>query len=281
MSDRTSTRGNQGDTYIHNYIFGDKISSKHTDTIRIGFQNFNGLTGRINDPVDDSLRSWITSQEFDVFGISEINLYWPKVNPSLQFHKCLTRWWAPGQTRGIFAYNSTEKRKKRSIRQYGGTAQICRHEAVIREQKRGADPRGLGRWVWQEFRGKKGKSLVVITAYRPNASTGPFTVHSQQVEYYNEIKMSCNPRQQMLDDLQLAIVQWKEEGHQIVLQMDCNEDVRSTAFQRFLQTTGLRDSILHRHGTNAPATYIDGSNPIDGIFVTPAIEISIRRVLQF
>ena len=165
-SQSSSIRGHhRGTIHTNNYIFGDKLGKKQRSNIRIGFQNFNGLTGKHNDPVDDSLREWITSKEFDVFGISEVNLYWPRVNRQLQFHERLTRWWAPGQTRGLFAYNKNESRKKRSIRQYGGTAQVCRHEACLREQNRGEDPRGLGRWVWQEFRGKNHKSLVVITAY--------------------------------------------------------------------------------------------------------------------
>ena len=109
--------------------------------------------GKENNPVNASIRNWVTDNNFDGFGISKLNLYWPKVHRKLQFHERLTKWWAPGQTRGIFSYNQNEQRKQRSIRQYGGTAQVCRHEAVLREQDRGKYFRGLGRWVWQLFRG--------------------------------------------------------------------------------------------------------------------------------
>ena len=60
---------------------------KGEHTFRIGFQNFNGLTGKENNPVDSSLRNWITDNSFDVFGLSEVNLYWPKVRKQLQFHE--------------------------------------------------------------------------------------------------------------------------------------------------------------------------------------------------
>ena len=43
---------------------------------------------------------------------------------------------------------------------------------------RGEDPRGLGRWVWQLYRGINNRRLRVVTAYRPNQSTGPFTVYA-------------------------------------------------------------------------------------------------------
>ena len=35
----------------------------------------------------------------------------------------------------------------------------------------------------------------------------------------------------------------------------------------------MQEVILDRHGTNAPATYIEGSLPIDGIFATAAVNI--------
>ena len=60
---------------------------KGEHTFQIGFQNFNGLTGKENDPVDSSLQNWITDNSFDVFGLSEVNLYWPKVHKQLQFHE--------------------------------------------------------------------------------------------------------------------------------------------------------------------------------------------------
>ena len=55
--------------------------------------------------------------------------------------------------------------------------------------------------------------------------------------------------------------------------MDCNEDVRSPMLKKFLLEVGMQEVILDRHGTNAPATYIEGSLPIDGIFATAAVNI--------
>ena len=129
---------------VQDLHFGDYIFEKGDNTIRIGFQNFNGLTGKDNDPVDLSIRNWVTENRFDVFGILEVNLYWPRVKKHLQFQERISKWWNPGQYRAIFAYNKTEKRMQRSIRQYGGTAQISKGDAAIRECARGEDKRGLG-----------------------------------------------------------------------------------------------------------------------------------------
>ena len=81
----------------------------------------------------------MTENRFDVFGILEVNLYWPRVKKHLQFQERISKWWNPGQYRAIFAYNKTEKRMQQSIRQYGGTAQISKEDAAIRECERGED----------------------------------------------------------------------------------------------------------------------------------------------
>ena len=73
---------NAGD---HHEIHGDFLSLKGEDLLRLGFQNFNGLTEKKNDPVDQSLWQWVTEQQFDVWGISEVNLWWPRMQQSLQF----------------------------------------------------------------------------------------------------------------------------------------------------------------------------------------------------
>ena len=57
------------------------------------------------------------------------------------------------------------KRLQRSIRQYGGTAQMSKGDAVTRECAQGNDKRGLGRWVWQLYRGINNKQVQVVTAY--------------------------------------------------------------------------------------------------------------------
>ena len=70
-------------------------------------------------------------------------MYWPLVRRDLQFHERLHQWWQPGVCRAKHAYNRTEKRLKRLIRQYGGTAQLSLGSAMVRECEQGEDFRGL------------------------------------------------------------------------------------------------------------------------------------------
>jgi hypothetical protein len=72
---------------------------------------------------------------------------------------------------------------------------------------------------------------------------------------------------------------WITHGDQIILMMDANEDIR--LYQQAFQVIGLREALLHRHGQMAPATFNGGSDPIDGIFVSPSIDILLGGYFEF
>lgn len=112
--------------------WGDRIGQKQPDTLRIALQNFNGLSGRTNDPADESLPRWVNQAEIDIFGISEVNLWWPQVRKELQFDERVAEWWNPRETRALCAYNKHDPRTfiKKKTTQYGGTGQISRHDAA-------------------------------------------------------------------------------------------------------------------------------------------------------
>ena len=97
-------------------IYGERMCNKEDKTMRIGFQNFNGLSSKENDPVDDSLQLWINEKEFDIFGVSEINLYWPLVNRNLQFRERMNKWWQQGHYRAVMDFNRVEKRVRMRVR---------------------------------------------------------------------------------------------------------------------------------------------------------------------
>lgn len=61
-----------------------------------------------------------------------------------------------------------------------------------------------------------------------------------------------------------------EQGDQIVLGLDLNEDIMQAAFSSRLSSLGLVEILSHSHGI-PPATYSRGSTPIDGIYVSPGL----------
>ena len=169
-------------------------------------------------------------------------------------------------------------------KQWGGTAQISREAAALREIGRGRDPSGLGRWVWQLYRGKHNRRLRVVTAYRPcdkKGGPGLYTTFRQHRDYFNKKgEGNKDPRRQILIDLAKDVSQWHADGEQVVVYMDCNEDVRSQNIKQWADLCGLREVITEAHGeSEAPSTCKKHkrkkhgkSKPIDGLFASWAIE---------
>ena len=86
----------------------------------------------------------------------------------------------------------------------------------------------------------------------------------------------------MMVDLAKAINKWRRKREQVILMMDCNEDVRSERMKKFLDEVGMKDVIIDKHGEEkAPGTHIKGRVPIDGIFTTCAINIKSRGYTRF
>jgi hypothetical protein len=87
---RCQRRGKRKTVTSENWkSWGDIISGKGANTLWIGLQNFGGFTTKFDNPVDDSFQYWITTELFDIYGVPEVGLYWPKVPAKLQLREQL------------------------------------------------------------------------------------------------------------------------------------------------------------------------------------------------
>jgi hypothetical protein len=144
-------------------VYGDVLSMKGEDIFRLGAQNFGGMASKSKSLEDESLRLWLVDNGFDVFGIREVDLYWPKVRVALQLQEGLKEWWPMGNVHSVRAHNSTITNK--SVLQWGGTAQISMGQAAYRAFESGRDLTNLGRWFWTKYRGKDNRILRIFTGY--------------------------------------------------------------------------------------------------------------------
>lgn len=56
--------------------FGDSITKKGNNILRIGFQNIGGLPTHAGMIKDEILRRGISKYDFDIFGLAETNVDW-------------------------------------------------------------------------------------------------------------------------------------------------------------------------------------------------------------
>jgi len=98
--------------------FGDTLGPLGEGNLRIGFQHVGGLSST-NTEQDKALQYFIQSNSFDVYGINEMNLYWPALREELQFEERMNQGFNPRESRKNYAYNvHRQNRQRNSVVQY-------------------------------------------------------------------------------------------------------------------------------------------------------------------
>jgi len=141
----------------------------------------------------------------------------------------------------------------------------------------------LGRWSFLEFVGQHGRRVIVASAYRVcpqqfDATTITATAQQTRLLLQNGIPHP-NPRKQFITDIIRQIRQWRQQGKEVLVGMDANENVddpRSHIAQLF-DETDLVDLHHHRFpATNKPATHQRGSAPIDLLLGSPLLADALQ-----
>ena len=120
------------------------------------------------------------------------------------------------------------------------------------------------------FQGRKGVRTRIVSAYRPcRASDDRLqTSFTQQKRWLRLQGDNTNPREVAF------LAPCRERKERIVLLIDANEDTRQGPLSLALSDLDLTKGITNYHSTlDPPSTHRKGNKPIDGIFITPEIQL--------
>lgn len=255
---RTRPSGNRRET---DEWWGHRLQKKEQNVVRICALNINGLGLSRNSVKNHDIRQHMELEEVDIMGISEVNIHWDKVEQRDSIWERTEGWFENVSVSP--SYNVHDPNASRD--QPGGTLMLAKDGIVHTIRGIGADDSGLGRWSWMKITGKHKYTTRVVTVYSPASSgRGVSSVYTQHLTH-----LGGDPVEAFYRDLGSAIHQWQEEGDQLIVMGDWNEDVQSTNIKRWMNVFGLEEAITYQHDGRAPATYQRGKRPIDGIFVSP------------
>ncbi|CAJ1938373.1 unnamed protein product, partial [Cylindrotheca closterium] len=208
----------------------------------------------------------------------------------------------------VVAHNENRARPIASCSQYGGCVATILNSVAHRAKSFGRDPTKLGRWAYVRVQGKQfarptsddqvceasdasrsrfSRDLVVVSAYRPNPpGTGESTVWAQHRSFFRSQGRLREPREAFMVDLLRAITQWRDEGCEVILGVDANEDISSTkssSFRQRLRDVGMEEAILQRYPGRTVATQHRNKRgtPIDGIFTTSGVAVQAGGYYNF
>jgi hypothetical protein len=250
-----------------NEPWGNSLQNKQMNVIRIGFRNIRSLPISITEDKNQQLCDDIKSGQFDVFGMSEINLAWHRLSyeslPSRRFRSLLDT--------SKFVFGNNRHDLNCSNKQKGGTMIGIVDQTCHRVIRMGNDERNLGRWSWVLIQGSHSSLLLIVSVYRPCNTTGATTVYSQQQRVLLNAGIHNCPRTQFWLDLEQELQVWVKKHYSIVIGGDFNQYVGDSSIKNFFSKFEMREAIIGKHGTPCPGTHLKGSTPIDGIFCSASI----------
>ena len=118
------------------------------------------------------------------------------------------------------------------------------------------------------FRGKNWLSLRVVAAYRPQSNSGPYLVYQKHLQYYANNNNIKDPISNFGNEICSMIVDWIDNGDQVVVMTDANEDTSKTKNENFrqkIESSGLHELLLSHHPHLKNSSRYPGSKTIDRI----------------
>ena len=255
-----------------NDSWGHSIEHATTsNTLRIATININGLPKDPSHVKNSILREAINIHKLDIIGLSEVNIKWDRIYPTLRLKQRVSGWWETCHS--SYAYNYRDISK--AIYQPGGTALISLHSTTHRVRSSLSDPTGLGRWTSTLYTGKRNIQLRIIQVYCPPqpSALSHNSSYTQQHRYFLHKQIDGCPRTFFFNDLSDFLQERLQAQEQLIVMGDFNHIINSSTVQHFLSQHHLHN--IHRtlhpsYNTNLP-TYQRGSHTIDAIFASPGL----------
>jgi hypothetical protein len=256
-------------------LFGDPPVTGKEKNCRIVFNNIQGLRVNRTEGKIVELGKEVKELDVTVLALCETNKDWRFDSTLRDVKNAFKSFW---QHCNIASSSSTERPglESRSASQPGGTMTIVGHPLSYRTKI--AEPESdMGRWNEMQVEGKRGKSLILITAYRvcknTIASAGPSTSFAQQWHILRRAGHDCpDPRKQFILDLAARVSAARALGHGVLVMLDANDSLQhfNNDFTKWVRSSNLVDIHVHRHGTEGePNTHIRGSSRIDYMLLSP------------
>ena len=246
---------------------GDRIGIKHKKIFRIGFANINGVTHTARNPKNSNIKTVINSYSFDNFGLAETNCNWTFMDAEDKWLERVRTWWK--KSKSVIAHNTQDI--SREIKQPGGALNMTIGKATSSVVASGKDSR-MGRWAWVTLKGKQHIQTTIITGYRPCKNLkDENSTYNQQLRALTAQQIMVCPRKLWLEDMKKLIQQKINDGHQIVLLADMNQDVRDACITNWALETGIQEVVSKTVSTIIPTSQ-RGSLPIDGIFTSMSLD---------
>ena len=252
------------------------VDSSNKDSFRIYSKNILGLKFQAGDAFATEAVGFLASFNASAACLAETNTNWRHDESQNrirdQFRMCCN---------GTRFAISNSGVKQESIYQPGGTNTAVMGKCCGMYKDSGINKQGS--FLWVKMRGRRGRTVKVITCYRVSqdygASFGESTAFIQQETILWQARINGSTLEHCISELISFITKATMAGEEVVLCMDVYAPMHGPrkGIQKLLSATGMVDAISQVHSDDAPKAYLQGRNLIYHMFVTPGIIPCIQR----
>jgi len=230
-NNHNTTSNQPTDTYYTPWGDTNQLE-KRPQTVQLALQNFGGWPQWNNHHKNQAIWQFLNEKTIDIFITTKNNVAWHHI-PALQ--------WLPERTWGWWealhlslSYNKQDHNA--NPYQPRGVAILSCNKVAHRVTSSGQDSSWLGRFCWTTYQGKDNLILRVVAGYCPcKSKNGHLSVLQQQWQYHqNQPENANHPQKLFWMDLQKVLTEWMEQGDQIIMGVDVNEDIRTEEIMAFL-----------------------------------------------
>jgi hypothetical protein len=282
-------KDNDNDNHTHRsptldniHWIGDTFTSdKPTNTIRLAFQNLNGLgTNQYQQQLSLIAHEQI-SLDIDILGMTEhcVNVFHHDTLKNL--HQAIKQ--TTNEKTSLQINSSASQINQRYLP--GGTATLLVGNTVGRVEPNGKGGDSLGRWSYVHLRRKQLKPVTIITIYQvnkqPTNAIGNTAWHQQRLALDAHGHHDTHPRTAFINDLITFINSLRQQDHDLIIGGDFNDTIsrNNSGILKLIMQTGLVDIWQHRHPSHQPFnTYARGSERIDTALCSPTLLPHIKGI---
>ena len=223
---------------------------------------------------------------FELNGVSlqEVGLNFRTLPPSQTLHSFFSE--AREDMRSAVAHNLQIPKSITKRHQQGGCGMLIFDEMLNYAREPQHDFRDLGRWTSFVFWANPAHKVRIVSAYQVGRAKprGLETVYQQQMAYIREHDMQLDPRELFRQDFIRQLKIWRRAQERLIVCIDSNEHILRDELATLLAKPGVDlEEVTHLYweAGQAPNTYVDGTDPIDGIYKTRDVEIVGLTQLNF
>ena len=282
LSTRDNTNPNQQHHHDQEGWIGNTFSNtKNTSSLRIAFQNINGLGTNDYKNQIAILANEQSALDIDVLGITEHCLHTGHRDTLKHLHQTIR---SNLYEKATIQINSSES-SATQLYLPGGTALLTIGNTVGRIEPNGLGGDPMGRWSYVHLRRKRHAPVTIITIYQvnqnPTNTIGNTAWHQQRHALDSKGQHNTHPRTAFINDLIDFVQKLQSNHHEIIIGGDFNDTIhrRNSGILKLIMQTGLIDIWNHRY-PNHPTfpTYARGTERIDTALCTTNLLNHIQTI---